>query len=210
MTFSQKAFQLMLSVYPRDFRHEYGFHMSQIFRDCYRAETRSKRLLGVWRLWLHAFFDLAQSAPQEHWDNLRKDNLIMNKLGKGILALLVSLGIVITAFFLLSHGRKHEVSAILVFGRALDALVTTGIIANLIIFLLMITTRFNPLRIALWTLLIVHGALFLLAVVVGGRVDPSFRLGTLLIGYVVSFLFWLAVQWLWVKGNRQLAVSSEP
>ena len=209
MTLSQRVFQLMLLVYPREFRREYGFHMSQVFRDCQRAEIRTGGTLRVGRLWLHAFFDLARTAPREHWDNLLKDKLIMNKLGKDILALLVCLGIVIAAFFLLSYGRKHEVSAILMFGTSLDALVTTGVIANLVIFILMMATRFNPFRVALWTLLIVHGALLLVALLVGGRVDPAFRLGPVLVGYVVSFLFWLAVHWIWSKGNRQLAVSSE-
>jgi hypothetical protein len=209
MTFSQRVFQLMLLVYPREFRREYGFHMAQVFRDCYRAEIRTGGALRVGRLWLHAFSDLVRTAPREHWDNLLKDKLIMNKLGKDILALLVCLGIIIAAFFLLSYGRKHDVSAILMFGTTLDALVTTGIIANVIIFVLMMATRFHPLRIALWTLLIVHGVLLLLALIVVGRVDPAFRFGPVLVGYAVSFLFWLFLHWVWSKGTRQLAVSGE-
>lgn len=209
MTFSQRLFQIMLVAYPPEFRREYGPHMAQVFRDCYRAEIRTGGAFRAGRLWLHVFFDLARTAPREHWDNLLKDKLNMNKLGKDILALLVCLGIIVAAFFLLSYGRKHEVSAILMFGTALDALVTTGVIANVIIFVLMMATRFHPFRIALWTLGIVHGVLLLVALLVGGRVDPAFRLGPVLVGYVVSFLFWLAVHWIWSKGNRQLAVSSE-
>ncbi len=133
----------------------------------------------------------------------------MSKLGKDIAALLICLAIIVAAFFLLSYGRKHEVSMILIFGRALDALVTTGIIANVIVFLLMTMTRFSPMQIALWTLLIVHAALLLVASLVGSRVDPTFSFGSLLIAYVISFLFWFTAHWLWSKGNRQLAVSSE-
>jgi hypothetical protein len=207
MTFSQRIFQIMLVAYPPEFRREYGPLMVQVFRDCYRAERQTESRFGVGRLWVHTFIDLIRTAPREHWHSLLKDKLIMNKLGKDILALLVCLGIIIAAFFLLSYGRKHEVSAILMFGRILDALVTTGIIANLIIFVLMLTTRFHPLRIALWTLSIVHGVFLLLALIVGSRVDPAFRLGALLVGYVVSFLFWLAVHWIWSRGTSQLAVS---
>jgi hypothetical protein len=209
MSFSQKVFQLMLLVYPRDFRREYGFHMAQVFRDCHRAEIRTGSVLKLARLWLRALSDLARTAPREHWDNLLKDKSIMNKLGKDILALLACVGIIVAAFFLLSYGRRHEVSAILMFGTILDALVTTGIVANVIIFVLMMSTRFHPFRIALWTLLIVHGVLLLAALLVGGRVDPAFGLGTVLVGYVVSFLFWLAVHWSWSRGNRQLAVSRD-
>jgi hypothetical protein len=209
MKVSQKTFQLMLWAYPRDFRREYGFHMTQVFRDCHRAEVRSSGPLGLARLWLHTFFDVARSASRERWDQFRKDNSIMSKLAKDIAVLLVCLAIGIVAFFLLSYGRQHEVPVILTFARVLDALVTAGIIANVIIFLLMTITRFGPLQIALWTLLIVHGALLLVASLVGSRVDLSFRFGSILIAYLVSFLFWLSVHWLWSKGNRQLAVSSE-
>jgi hypothetical protein len=210
MTFSQKLFQLMLWAYPRDFRREYGGHMTQVFRDCHRAEIRSDGPLGVGRLWLHALLDLIRSAPREHWDNLRKDNSIMNKMGKEIVALLVCLAIIIAAFFLLAYGRKHEVSSILMFGTVLDALVTAGIIGNIIIFLLMKTTRFNPRKIALWTLLAVNGALLLVAVIVGGRVDPQFNFGKILLGYVLSFVIWFGLHWMLAKGSGQLAMRGEP
>jgi len=209
MTFSQRLFQIMLVAYPPEFRREYGPHMAQVFRDCYRAEIRTGGALRAARLWLLVFFDLVRTAPREHWDNLVKDKLIMNKLGKDILALVVCLGIIVAAFFLLSYGRKHEVSAILTFGRLLDALATTGIIANLLIFLLMVTTRFKHLVIAKWTLLVVHFGLLLVTVVVGSRVDQSFNPGSILLAYVFSFFFWLALHWLWSKGTTQLAVNSE-
>jgi len=96
-----------------------------------------------------AWIDTAEVLKRR--DQFRKDNSFMSKLGKDIAALLVCLAIIIGAFFLLSYGRKHEVSAILTFGRVLDALVTTGIIANAIIFLLLMTGRFNRLRVALWS-----------------------------------------------------------
>jgi hypothetical protein len=210
MKVSPKTFQLMLWAYPRDFRREYGFHMTQVFRDCHRSEIRSKGSLGLARLWLHTVFDVARSAPRERWDNFRKDNSIMSKPGKDIAALLICLAIVVGAFFLLSYGKKNEVSVILTFGRVLDALVTTGIVANIIIFLMMLTSRFNPLRIALWTLLLVHGVLLLAAVIIGSRVDPTFKIGGVLIAYVVSFMFWFALHWIWSTAKKQVAVSSEP
>jgi len=94
------------------------------------------------------------------------------------------------------------------FSYALDALVTAGVLGNLIVFVLVKTTKFNPLRIALWTLLATHGALLLVAVLIGNRVDPQFRLGSVLLGYVVSFLFWFALHWVWSKGSEKVTVSS--
>jgi hypothetical protein len=152
--------------------------------------------------------DLASAAPREHLDNLGKDNALMKNPGKNALALLGSIALIVIAFLLLSYGRKHEVSTILIFGRVLDAVVTAGIAGNLIIFLLMTITRLNPLRIALWTLIVVNGALLLVAAVVGSKVDPIFSLGGVILGYVVSFLFWFSLHWIWSKASGARALSN--
>lgn len=208
MTFSQRIFQIMLVAYPPEFRREYGPHMVQVFRDCYRAEQQAKSRLGIGRLWVHTLIDLIRAAPSEHLDKLRKDNWIMNKLRKNGFAILVTLGIIVGAFLLLSYGRSNEVSWILLFGHVLDALVTAGVTGNLIAFLLILTTRFNPLRIALWTLLVVHGLLLILSVVIGSRVDPQFKLATVLVGYVVSFVFWFGLHWMWAQRQRSLPAAT--
>lgn len=182
--------------------------MVQVFRDCYRAERQAESRLGIGRLWVHTLIDLIRSTPSEHWDNLRKDNWIMNKLRKNGIAILATLGIIVVAFFLLSYGRKNEVSWILTLGYVLDALVTAGVIGNLIAFLLILTTRFNPLRIALWTLLVVNGILLLTSVVVGTRVDPNFKLAPVLVGYVVSFVFWFGLHWMWAQRQSSLPAAT--
>ncbi|HEU5239829.1 MAG TPA: hypothetical protein VFU37_22040 [Pyrinomonadaceae bacterium] len=204
----QKLFQMFLFAYPREFRREYGTQMEQFFRDCYRVE----RNRGRWRiggLWLRTLLDLAWTAPREHLENLVKDNTIMKNLGKNALGFLGSIALIVIAFLLLSYGRKHEVSTILIFGRVLDALVTAGIAGNLIIFLLMTIIQRSPLRIALWTLLLVNGALLLVSTVVGSKVDPDFRFGGVVLAYVVSFLFWFSLHWIWSKANGPQAVSHE-
>jgi hypothetical protein len=205
---SQRLFRFILLAYPREFRRVFGPDMAQVFRDCYREVEKSP--LGVWRLWLHTLPDLIRTAPKEHLEKLGKDSSVMNNLRKDALALLGCIGIIVIAFLLLSYGIKHGVPSILVFGFALDALVTAGIVGNLIIFLLVKTTRLNPVRTALWTFLVVNAVLLLVATLLGSRVDPQFRLGSVLIGYVVSFLFWFGLHWVWAKskGSGQLAVSS--
>jgi len=196
-----KIFRFLLLAYPREFRREFGPEMAQLFRDCYLAEKRTSGPLGVWRLWLLTFFDLLKTAPKEHLEKLGKENSLMNNLRKDALAVAGSVVIIIVAFLLLSYGRKHEVTPILVFGRSLDALITAGIIGNLMVFVLVKATKFNPLRIALWTFLVTHAVLFLVAMLIGSRVDPQFKLGSLLIGYVVSFLFWFGLHWIWSKSK---------
>lgn len=182
--------------------------MAQLFRDCHRDKQRNHGALGVARLWVHTFFDIARTAPAEQLDNLAKENSIMKNLRKDALALLGSMAIIAIAFFLLSYGRSHEVPSILLFGSALDALVTTGIIGNLIVFLLVKTTKLNPLRTALWTFLVIHVALLVLAVVIGGRVDPQFSIAKVGFGYIVSFLFWFGLHWMWAQRKTSLSSAT--
>lgn len=56
---------------------------------------------------------------------------------------------------LLNHGRSYQVSSILIFGNVLDAVVFTDIAGNIIVFLVVKLTRLRPLRVGLWTFLIV-------------------------------------------------------
>ena len=203
MSRAQTLFQLVLLAYPREFRRDFGSHMTQLFGDCYRAEKESGRPFGVGRLWLHTLLDLVRTAPKEHLENLGKENSVMNNLRRDALALLGCIAIIAVAFLLLSYGRKHEVSSILVFGYALDALVTAGVVGNLIVFLMVKITRLNPLKIALWIFLVVNAVPVIVLAIVGGRIDPQFRLGSILIGYLVSFLFWFGVHWAWAWAQRK-------
>ena len=204
MSLSEKLFDLMLVAYPREFRREYGPQMAQVFRDCCRARAHGTR--SRFDLWLRTLIDLLISAPREHLDTFRKDNSAMNNWQRNLMTLGACLAIVLVAFFLLSYGRSHEVAPILFFGRTLDALVTAGIVGNVIIFLLRMT-KLNPVKTALWTMLAVNSLLAILALLIGSRVDPDFRPGSVLIAYVVSFLFWFALHSVWAKSNRQLAAS---
>jgi hypothetical protein len=182
--------------------------MLQVFRDCYRAEQARTNAFGTLRLWLRMLFDLGRTAPKEQFENLRKEDS-MNNLRRDMIALIGCAAIVVLAFALLTYGRKHEVAPILIFGYALDALVTTGVLGNLIVFLLVKVTKLNPLRVALWTFLIVNAVPALVLAIVGGRLSPQFRVGATLAGYVVSFIFWCGVHWLWAqsKSDGRLAVS---
>jgi hypothetical protein len=182
--------------------------MIQVFRDCYSAEAMNTKVFGTLRLWLRTLLDLVQTAPKEHLENLRKEDF-MNNLRRDAIAFIGCVAIIVLAFSLLTYGRKHEVAPILIFGYALDALVTTGVLGNLIVFLLVKVTKANPLRIALWTFLVVNAVPAVLLAFIGGRLSPQFRVGATLVGYALSFAFWYGVHWLWAqsKGTRQLAVS---
>jgi hypothetical protein len=201
-----RFYGLLLLAYPAEFRREYGPHMAQVFRDGYYAEKGRGQTVAVLRLWLRTLADLVLTAPKEHLENLGKENAIMKTMRRDALALLGCIGIIVIAFFLLRlllrYGRSHEVSSISIFGYVLDALVMAGIVGNLIVFLLVKTTKLNPLRTALWTFLVVNAAPVLVLAIIGSRIDPQFRLGSVLLGYVVSFLFWLGLHWVWSQTKK--------
>jgi hypothetical protein len=86
----------------------------------------------------------------------------------------------------------------------LDAIVTTGILGNLIIFLLVKTTRWHSLRIALWTFVVVHAVLVIVIAIIGPQVETQFRFGPIMLAYFLSFLFWFGLHWAWHLSTRQL------
>jgi hypothetical protein len=204
---SQRVYRILLLAYPAQFRREYGLQMAQVFRDSWRYQRRQEIKFGLLYLWLQTLLDLIQTVPQEHLHNLGKEKSLMNTLRKDALAVVGCLAIIVIAFFLLQYGRSHNVPSILLFGYILDAVITTGLIGNLVVFILAKTTRLNSLRTAFWTFLIANAVPAILLALIGSRIDPQFRLGSVLVGYVVSFLFWYGLHWMWSQKNRgQVAV----
>ena len=201
---SCRVYKLLLVAYPSAFRREYGHQMQQVFRDCYRDEARRNQF-AIAGYWMRTLLDLVLTATKEHSENLRKDHTIMSSLRRDIVPLVSCTAIIIVAFALLSYGRAHEVSSILAFGRVLDAIVTTGVIGNLIVFLLVKMTRWHSLRIALWTFVGVHAVLLLVVAIIGPQIETQFRFGPIMLAYVLSFLFWFGLHWAWHLSNRQLA-----
>jgi len=204
---SSRVYKLLLIAYPSAFRREYGRQMQQVFRDCYRDEARRNKNLALAGYWMRTLLDLAVTAVKERSENLRKDHTIMTTLRRDIVSIVGCTAIIVAAFALLSYARAHEVSSILVFGRVLDAIVTTGIIGNVIILLLVKTTKWHSLRIALWTFVVVHIVPVIILAIIGPRIEVQFRLGPIVVAYVLSFLFWFGLHWAWHLSNRQLAKS---
>lgn len=186
-------YTILLLAYPREFRREYGSQMVLLLLDCQRdARTAPART----RIWFRTLVDLVRTAPREHLEKIRKENNFMRNLRTDLLAIGGCILIVLAALLLLNYGRSHQVSSILVFGFALDAIAFTGVVGNLIVFLLIKLTTFRPLRIAFWTFLIVTLVPALAITLIAGK-DPNFNAPNVLIGYVVSFFFWYGLHWLW-------------
>ncbi|HEX6717051.1 MAG TPA: hypothetical protein VF088_08060 [Pyrinomonadaceae bacterium] len=189
-------YSILLLAYPREFRREYGPQMVLLLLDCQRdTRNRSARV----RLWLHTLLDLFRTVPGEHLQNIRKETQFMSRIRTDLVAIGGCVLLIIIAMLLLNYGRSHQVSSILFFGYVLDAIAFTGIVGNLIVFLLVKLTRLRSLRVALWTFLIVSVVLLLAAIAIAGRVDPNFNATSVVIGYIVSFFFWYGLHWLWAQ-----------
>ena len=195
----------MLRAYPRDFRLAFGSDMTQVFCDCYR-DTQSRGVVMVAEFWLRTILDVVRTAPSERWETFRKVETMKN-LKREALGLVACLAILVVAFLLHAYIRTHPGTPISILGYALDAIVTAGVISNLVIFILMMaTTRFSTFRTALWSLLIVNGLLLLVAMLIGSRVDEHFYPAPVILSYVVSFVFWVSIHWLW----SQMRSSTQP
>lgn len=197
-----RIYSFLLRAYPAQFRREYGPQMTQVFRDCYREQLRLGRHSALLRLWLQTLVDLMQTAPTEHIENFGKENIIMNNLRRDAVAVLGCLAIIVIAFFSLQFGRNNQVFSLLMLGYILDAIATTGLVGNFVVFLLAKLTKLNSLLTALWTFLIIHGLALAVALLIGMRVDPRFNLTGVVVGYVVSFLFWYGLHWMWAQRSR--------
>ena len=192
-------YSILLLAYPREFRREYGSQMVLLFLDCQRdARTAPART----RIWLRTLVDLVRTAPREHLEKIRKENNFMRNLRTDLFAMGGCILIILAAVLLLNYGRSHQVSSILLFGFVLDAIAFTGLVGNLIVFLLIKLTSLRPLRVAFWTFLIVSLVPAIALTIIAVAVDPKFNASNVLIGYVVSFFFWYGLHWLWSNKLR--------
>lgn len=66
ISFSTSLYGLLLATYPSGFRHEYGPHMAQVFRDSTLRSYRLDGLRGLLDLWIHTIIDYVKSVVEEH------------------------------------------------------------------------------------------------------------------------------------------------
>ena len=66
VTISERVYRLLLNIYPRPFRDEYGEEMAQLIRDQASQAWADHRVIGVLVLWLKVLWDTARSATAEH------------------------------------------------------------------------------------------------------------------------------------------------
>ncbi|HJU92050.1 MAG TPA: hypothetical protein VJ656_03860 [Pyrinomonadaceae bacterium] len=204
MNISDRLYGLLLFAYPSGFRREFGNEMLQVFRDCYRAEARARSLPSFW---LRTLLDLLLTAAKERADSIGRKETFMNRRSDAM-ALLGCIGIIVIAFLLHRYGIRNNIPFHFWSGYILDALIVTGVIGNFIVFLLSKTTKLNPLRTAISVFAVVHLVLLLLIVVISRNGPPTNWAGVM-IGYLVSYVFWVGLHFAWRMTNRNQALNSQ-
>jgi hypothetical protein len=66
-----RLYRLLLLLYPKNHRQEYGTLMVQLFRDQCREAHRDHGARGLWSVWARLMGDLVFSATKEHLSNLK-------------------------------------------------------------------------------------------------------------------------------------------
>jgi len=103
VSWGERVYELVVALYPRRFRHEYGPSLRQVFR-----ELALDRAVPAWRLWLTVLGDLPGSLLREHYENLRGGDMRHGAL------LGLAMGLIWTAVDMVNQGvvmddREHAI-----------------------------------------------------------------------------------------------------
>jgi hypothetical protein len=63
---SIRLYKALISIYPAEFRQDYGGPMVQVFRDCCRQTYWEAGMSGLLLLWWRTIFDTVKTAIEEH------------------------------------------------------------------------------------------------------------------------------------------------
>src|SRR5882724_1884092 len=69
--FADRSFQLLLQIFPPEFRGDYGREMEEVFRQ--QRRESAERKAGLFRLWGETIVGIFRTAPAEHVEMFRQD-----------------------------------------------------------------------------------------------------------------------------------------
>lgn len=95
ISFSVRIYQWLIRMGPVGFRHEYGLHIVQVFRQCCRDAYQAQGVYGVMRLWLPMFGEAVTGMLVEHLCALRS---FYERMGQMLLGMRRSMLITLGAF----------------------------------------------------------------------------------------------------------------
>ena len=149
MRLSSAIYRLLLYLYPRDFRRDYGELMLQLFGDCCRDSYARKGVWGLIGLWWQAIPELVVRVIIERIRAMRENKL--SRLTLCALFLAVALG----GWLAYADSRTND----------------TGIVAGLLLIFAAALGFMRPQRVALLALLI--GLCIPVAHIIGFLANPA-------------------------------------
>lgn len=81
---SDRAYRMILNVYPRAFLDEYGEELARTMRDQVRDAWTKRGVVGVFALWLRVLVDTVRSALAEHARQGWRPSPTVNGFGFGL------------------------------------------------------------------------------------------------------------------------------
>lgn len=103
---STRLYRLLLTFYPRGFRHEYGSDMLQVFGDLCRDSLRQQGWVGLAKLWGTTLRDFAASAITEYYSEWR--HFIMENSQNRLPAIIGGLLLLPPALFALLNILEYQ------------------------------------------------------------------------------------------------------
>lgn len=193
--FSEKLYGLLLLFYPAEFRREYGPHMAQLFRD------RHRETFNHLRLWSEMIVDLVRSAPREHLEKIREGVSIMRALKTiGLAVIIYAVAVLLIGMFLKSMRPQLP----LFIGALIDALVSVGVLFNLIFLLLWSTNLMRAARAAIASVVISTVLAGVGLALVSSKVPAEQRPGSsAIITLILSLCVWFVVHWMWAQKRTE-------
>ena len=75
VSLSERVYRALLTMYPKEFRQEYGPQMNQLFRDQCREELDSGGVVALAGLWFRTLLELVSTARRER-DRKRRSEVV--------------------------------------------------------------------------------------------------------------------------------------
>lgn len=201
-TLSRRLYALLLSVYPAEFRREYGREMAIVFADRCRAEAREGGARALVRIWCEALLDLLRTAPKEHFYEISEGAGLMKTLRTVVIAILAYAFALLVAAPLYVRNRESMPGFV---NSLIDALIATGVLFN-IIYLVLTLPRFmegvRAVRTALLLTGLIIAALMTAIMVTGG--PPAYANASIILAQVLSLLVWFSIHLWWVLRRRRV------
>ena len=201
---SRRVYTLLLATYPPGFRREYGGEMARVFADLCR-ESAGRASLA--RVWAGALADLLLTAPRLRAEEMLEGGGLMRSIRTAALALAAyafTLLVVAPLFVRNARSMPNFVAGLL------DALISTGLVFNLVFQVLTLLRRLEGVRavraaLALTTCVI--GVLMFVSASSEGPHAPHLN-PFIIVAQVVSLLVWFTVHMWWVLRRRGAATPA--